>query len=110
MLESTHAIPWVADAQSWQILYVGPQAGTLLGYPPNAWLEQDFWVRRLHPEDREAAVVFCLEHSQTDTDYEFEYRMVAADGRTVWIHDVVNVVAENRVPHCSQNLRPAGLS
>src|SRR5262249_7898579 len=27
-----------------------------------------------------------------------EYRMVAADGRTVWIHDIVNVVASNGTP------------
>jgi PAS domain S-box-containing protein len=98
LLESTHAIPWVADARSWRFTYVGPQAGALLGYPLNAWLEADFWTSHIHPEDRQAALAFCLEHSQIDADYEFEYRMVAADGRIVWIHDVVNVVAMDGVP------------
>ncbi len=98
LLESTHAIPWVADAHSWRFTYVGPQASTLLGYPLDAWFEQDFWAHHLHPEDRENAITFCLEHSRTQTDYEFEYRMVAADGRTVWIHDVVNVVSDRGAP------------
>src|SRR5438876_4953494 len=39
LLESTHAIPWVADAQTWRFTYVGPQAGALLGYPHEAWFE-----------------------------------------------------------------------
>src|SRR5262249_50908255 len=49
-------------------------------------------------EDREAAIAFCREHSRGHTDFELDYRMVAADGRTVWIHDVVNVLSEHGVP------------
>jgi PAS domain S-box-containing protein len=98
LLESTHAIPWVADAQTWRFTYVGPQATELLGYPPEAWLEKDFWLEHIHPEDRRAAVAFCAEHSPTHKDYAFDYRMLAADGRSVWIHDVVNVVTENGAP------------
>jgi PAS domain S-box-containing protein len=99
LLESTKAIPWVADAQSWRMTYVGPQASTLLGYPLAAWYEKDFWADHIHPEDREAAIAFCRDHSQAPSDFELEYRMIAADGRTVWIHDVVNVVSENGVPN-----------
>jgi PAS domain S-box-containing protein len=98
LLESTHAIPWVADVQSMRFTYVGPQAAALLGYPVEAWLGQDFWPDHIHPDDRETALAFCLEHSRTHSDYEFDYRMVAADGRVVWIHDVVNVVAEGGTP------------
>jgi PAS domain S-box-containing protein len=98
LLESTHAIPWVADAQSWRFTYIGPQASKLFGYPADAWYEPDFWADHLHPEDREAALAFCREHSQGQTDYQFEYRMVAAAGRILWIHDIVNVVAENGTP------------
>jgi two-component system sensor kinase FixL len=98
LLESTSAIPWVADAQSWRITYVGPQATKLLGYPVDAWYEDGFWSDHIHPEDREAAIAFCLEHSARDTDFELEYRMLAADGHNVRLHDVVNVVAENGTP------------
>jgi two-component system sensor kinase FixL len=96
LLESTHAIPWVADARSWRFTYVGPQAGGLLGYPLDLWYREGFWTDHIHPEDRAAASRH--EHSQSGSDYQVEYRMVAADGRTVWIHDIVNVVAENGTP------------
>jgi len=98
LLESTHAIPWVADATTWRITYVGPRAGRLLGYPPADWYADGFWVNRLHPDDRDWAVALCLDRSRHATDYEFEYRMVAADGRPVWVHDIVNVVVEDGKP------------
>ena len=98
LLESTSAIPWVADCQSWLFSYVGPQAKQLLGYPVAAWRNKDFWSDHIHPEDRQAAIDYCLEHSQHDDHYQFDYRMMAADGRVVWIHDIVNVVREDGAP------------
>ena len=98
LLESTNAMPWEANAKSWCFTYVGPQAVKLFGYPLEQWYEKDFWVEHIHPEDREHAIDFCLKSSQRCQDFEFEYRMIAADGRSVWLHDIVSVVCENGVP------------
>ncbi len=98
MLESTNAIPWVADCRTWQFTYVGPRAVALLGYPLSEWQSKDFWTNHIHPQDRQTAIDYCMEHSLRDTHYEFDYRMIAADGRVVWIHDIVNVVKEEGVP------------
>ncbi len=98
LLETTNAIPWEANAKTWQFTYVGPQAVKLLGYPVEQWCEKDFWVAHIHPEDREHAVEFCLKASHRYKDYEFEYRLIAADGRVLWIHDIVNVVSVDGVP------------
>jgi PAS domain S-box-containing protein len=98
LLESTHAVPWVADAQSWRFTYVGRQASELFGYPAGAWYSEGFWANHIHADDREAAVALCLDKSRRETDYEFDYRMVAADGRTLWIHDIVHVDFENGAP------------
>lgn len=98
LLESTRAIPWEASAKTWGFTYVGPQAEELLGYPIERWYEGDFWTAHIHPEDREAAVAYCLESSGRLRDYDFEYRMIAADGHAVWLHDVVNVRSVNGVP------------
>ncbi len=98
LLESTHAIPWAADAKTWSFTYVGPQAIELLGYPRDLWLEKDFWIEHLHPEDRAKTIDYCLESLAQRENYEFEYRMIAADGRIVWLQDIVNVVKENGEP------------
>ncbi len=98
LLETTSAVPWEADARTWRFTYVGPQAVKLLNYPVQQWYEKDFWATHLHPEDRQRAIDFCESSSRKLADYEFEYRMVSADGRVVWFHDLVSVVSANGVP------------
>ncbi len=91
LVESTNAIPWEANAKNWQFTYVGPQAVRLLGYPVKQWYEQDFWVDHIHPEDRDYTIKYCLDSSQHLNDYEFDYRMIKANGDIVWLHDIVKV-------------------
>ncbi len=92
LVETVNVIPWEADLATWRFTYVGPQAVRILGYPAEEWLEDGFWVDHIHPEDRERAVKYCLEASSQKQDFEFEYRMLAADGRVVWMRDIVTVV------------------
>lgn len=99
LVHSIQGIVWEADAQTLQFMYVSPQAEHLLGYPVARWLEEpDFWVRHLHPEDHSWAVSFCRAAAERCEDHEFEYRMIAADGRVVWLHDIVTVVKEHGRP------------
>ncbi len=93
LVETLSAIPWEADLAPWRFTYVGPQAVGILGYPLEQWFEGDFWVSHIHPEDREYAVNYCREASSHKQDFEFEYRMLAADGRVVWLRDLVTVVS-----------------
>ncbi|MFB3062212.1 MAG: PAS domain-containing protein, partial [Candidatus Binatia bacterium] len=98
LLETTSALPWEADARTWRFTYVGPQAVKLLNYPVQQWYEKDFWATHLHPEDRQRAIDICESSSRKLAEYEFEYRMVSADGRVVWFHDLVSVVSVDGVP------------
>ena len=98
LLEATRVIPWEADAKTLVFTYVGPQAKALLGYPLEQWYEKDFWQSHIHCEDRDFAINFCETSSKSLSDYELDYRMLTADGRVVWLHDVVNVVTENGMP------------
>lgn len=91
LTETVRLIPWEANPKTFQFTYVGPQAVEILGYPIDAWYEDRFWLNHLHPDDREWAEDFCRKHSKTDNHHDFEYRMMAADGRTVWLHDIVRV-------------------
>jgi PAS domain S-box-containing protein len=91
LLESTNAVPWEAECTTWQFTYVGPQATKLLGYPTQQWLDIDFWSSHIHPEDRQWVIDYCLRCAKRGTNYDFEYRMIASDGRVVWLHDIVSV-------------------
>jgi PAS domain S-box-containing protein len=98
LVETTAAIPWQADIETWVFTYVGPQAVKLLGYPLEQWYEKDFWVSHLHPEDKEFAMNTCLALSKSAEHFEFEYRTIAASGKTVWVHDIVNCERRNGTP------------
>jgi PAS domain S-box-containing protein len=98
LLEVTHVLPWEADLPSASYTYVGEQAVNMLGYPVDDWYQSDFWPRHLHPDDRERAMAKRVEYSNARDNYELDYRMIARDGRVVWLHNLVTVVRENNLP------------
>jgi diguanylate cyclase (GGDEF)-like protein/PAS domain S-box-containing protein len=92
LLESTRAIPWRIDWASMQFTYIGPQIEELLGWKQASWLSVNDWAERIHEEDRQKTVDFCVAQSQQGVDHEADYRALTADGDYVWIRDVVHVV------------------
>src|SRR5713101_5299940 len=96
LVNSVDGIVWEADATTFQFMFVSDQAERILGYPVERWLsEPTFWEDHLHLHDREWAVPFCERATGENHDHDFEYRMIAADGRVVWLHDLVTVVVED---------------
>jgi diguanylate cyclase (GGDEF)-like protein/PAS domain S-box-containing protein len=95
LLESTRAIPWKIDWATATFAYIGPQIEALLGWAPATWVTVDDWASRMHPEDRERVVDFCVSQSQAGVDHEADYRALTADGNFVWIRDVVHVVRDH---------------
>ncbi len=92
LLESTKAIPWKIDWATMQFAYIGPQIESLLGWSPQSWATVDDWAARMHEDDRERVVNFCVTQSKGGFDHEADYRALTKDGRYVWLRDVVHVV------------------
>jgi PAS domain S-box-containing protein len=98
LLDAMPAIAWSANAQTFRFNYVNPAAETLLGYPVSRWLnEPHFWAEHLHPEDRHVPML-CHNETVAGRNHELVYRIIAADGRTVWLRDYVNVHKVDGVP------------
>jgi len=96
LVESTRAIIWEGDAETFAFTYISPEAEQLLGYPAKRWVGgKDFWVNHMHPDDRDWAPHYCRLSTERLTDHVFDYRMLAADGRTVWLRDVVKVMVRD---------------
>jgi len=92
LLESTRAIPWRIDWDTMRFTYIGPQIEELLGWTPASWISVTDWAERIHAEDRQKTVDFCVAQSQQGIDHEADYRALTSDGDEVWIRDVVHVV------------------
>lgn len=97
LVQSLDAIVWEMDARTWRFTFVSDRAEHLLGYPVRRWLDEDsFWQEvLLHPDDRDWAVDFCVTATGQARDHEFLYRARAADGRIVWLKDLVRVVRDD---------------
>ena len=95
LVDSVEGIVWEADASNFQFLFVSQQAERTLGYPAERWSsEATFWKDHLHEDDREWAVNFRVKATREKRYHDFEYRMLAADGKVVWIRDLVTVVLD----------------
>jgi len=95
LVETTTAIPWELDLSTSRFTYVGPQAANVLGYPITDWYENDFWKNHIHPDDSDFSLNSFVEATKEVREHEFEYRMLTADGRTVWIRDDVKVIFDS---------------
>ncbi|MDX5362929.1 MAG: EAL domain-containing protein [Pseudazoarcus pumilus] len=96
LVNAVEGVVWEADAATTNFTYVSEQAVRLFGYPVKRWYEPGFWASRIHPDDRAWAVNFCLERSRLLETHAFDYRFQRADGRYIWLHDVVSVVADEQ--------------
>ena len=95
LLESTKAIPWKIDWATMQFAYIGPQIEALLGWTPESWVTVQDWAERMHDEDRDRVLQFCVAQSQAGIDHEADYRALTKTGQFVWIRDVVHVVRKD---------------
>jgi diguanylate cyclase (GGDEF)-like protein/PAS domain S-box-containing protein len=78
-------------------LYISPQIEALMGYPREAWLNDDeLWLQVLHPDDAERQARQDEHARSTLTPLFAEYRMIAKDGRIVWVSEKAQVVVDER--------------
>jgi len=91
LVENVRLIGWEYSRQEKRFTFVSHHAEEILGYTIEQWTQPRFWYDHLHPDDRDNARAFSHQHVDTDSDHEFEYRMIAADGTTVWFRDLTTV-------------------
>jgi PAS domain S-box-containing protein len=74
-------------------LYVSPHVEQVLGYSRAEWLDQpDIWIELLHADDREIVLAAHDRNSETGEPWDLEYRLIASDGRVVWVHDRATLI------------------
>ncbi|MCV4287445.1 EAL domain-containing protein [Pseudomonas capsici] len=98
LVESLSAVAWEANPEKMTYNYVSPQAESLLGYPLSKWLQPGFWRSIVHPEDVDAAETFCKQQALSGNDHSLDYRVRNAEGRILWIRDIVSLIKRGPDP------------
>lgn len=94
--EQADVIFWAADPQTFQLVYVSPNAKDALGVSLEEWLRPSFWPDYLHTTDRDrvlAAFATAVADHQT---HLFEYRLIASNGVSLWFRDRVCLLANGQ--------------
>jgi PAS domain S-box-containing protein len=77
------------------VTYMSPQYETMLGYPSDSEvIDEEHWLRTLHPEDRERVLAEEARTDESGEPFEVEYRVIARDGRVVWVRDQAALVRD----------------
>ncbi|HMC26544.1 MAG TPA: PAS domain-containing protein, partial [Verrucomicrobiae bacterium] len=99
LIHSIDGIVWERASDTFQFTFVSRQSEDILGYAPQKWLDNpNFWVEKLLPQDAAKAIQTGQEVAARGQPYTYEYRMLAADGRTVWIRESGTVLLEKGQP------------
>jgi PAS domain S-box-containing protein len=97
LIHSIDGIVWESTPQKWfKFTFVSSQIKRILGYSPEGCLNQlGFWQQKLHVEDAARVLQTCEDMVAHRQSYNQEYRILAADGRWVWIRESVTVLVEH---------------
>jgi PAS domain S-box-containing protein len=97
LIEQVPAVVYEMDPDDERrTLFVNPQVEALFGYSREEWLDQpDIWIELLHPDDREIELAEHDLHNETGEPWSQEYRLIANDGRVVWVRDQARLVRDD---------------
>ena len=89
LVEQIPAMVYVEDAKGRMVtLYDSPQIEYLFGYPRDLHKKDpDYWVKIIHPDDRERVMAEDARTGTIGDRFSQEYRVLARDGRVVWVRD-----------------------
>jgi PAS domain S-box-containing protein len=89
LVEQIPAVVYIdEDDETCTARYVSPQYERMLGYTPEERLaDPELWLKLLHPDDRERVMAEDTASRAAGRPFQSEYRMVARDGRVVWVRD-----------------------
>jgi len=78
-------------------LYVSPQTQEILGVSPEEYTaDPDLWQKIIHPDDHDRVIAEIAHSHQTGEPFNSEYRMLAKDGRIVWVRDNAKILRDDR--------------
>jgi PAS domain S-box-containing protein len=98
LLDSTRILAWEGQVEGLRFTQVSEQAFKMFGYPATAWCEPNFLASHIHPDDRERVITAHLNEIHLKEHLDLTFRMLDANGRVVWVQNLVSVTGEHGVP------------
>jgi PAS domain S-box-containing protein len=105
LIDTIDGIVWEFDLETMTSTFISKKIESILGYSVKEYSESPtFWEDHIHPEDREFALALSAKENKDYIDRNYEYRMIAKNGKVIWIRDILNFVFENNKPVISRGI------
>lgn len=101
LLETIDGVVWEAEFGVGNT-FLSPQVERLFGYTVEEWRsDPGFWRSRVHPDDFEQARAIddAAYHATHSYAYEMSYRLIAKNGKAVWVRDLCRAIVEPGRPN-----------
>jgi len=98
VVERVPGVVYVAEAgQHGRWHFVSAKLEELLGYTSDEWTsDPTLWMSRMHPADRDRMMLAeAGDHERLGAKGRWEYRLLAKDGRVVWVIDDEAVISRD---------------
>ena len=93
LIDTIEGIVWEYDNKNQITTYVSKKSKEILGYSPKEWIENhNFWGDHIYFEDREQTIKDFDKSTKTNSNGVLEYRMVAKNGKIIWIRDFAKFI------------------
>lgn len=98
LVEQLPAITYIAALdEASTTLYTSPQVEEILGVSVADYkADPDFWRKLLHPDDHDRVLAELAISHKTGQFFSSEYRMIAKDGRVVWVRDDARIIEDSQ--------------
>jgi PAS domain S-box-containing protein len=91
LLEDLGAVVWELEPGTLRFSFVSRTIEDILGYPAREWTDGVTLWEKVHPDDRPRVLALLGSVEQHPGTHLLEYRMTAANGRIVWLQNVLRV-------------------
>lgn len=99
LIHSIDGIVWECTPDTFQFTFVSRQAERILGYTPEQLLANPtLWQERIFNKDAAEVLEVRNQIVSRRQPCQNDYRMLAADGRIVWIRQSASLIVENDRP------------
>jgi len=98
LLEQLPAISYIVEiGEVTRTTYISPQVETLLGFSTAEWMEDpDFWIKQIHPDDRERILKEVSDANQRGDSFSLEYRIIAHNKSIHWVENNASYIRNNQ--------------
>jgi PAS domain S-box-containing protein len=87
-VDNLDAVIWAVELPSMNFVFASPQAGKLLGFPPEHWTSHpSFWLDRIHNSDRDWVAQSYQRSIDSGTAHACEFQANTRGGGPLWLRE-----------------------